>query len=97
MPRTATPCIACTSSPRAADKRVRLGGRSLPLCAEHAARAASARVRTLDELAKLLASPGERRSALPRRAPAAEDRRVLPPRPEGRRRSEGRRATDEHG
>jgi hypothetical protein len=63
------------------------------LCAEHAEAARAASVETLSELKALFPEPTGKRSLVDRRAPL--DRRVFPPRPEGRRRApDGRRATD---
>ena len=76
-------------------------GRTSEFCRAHAALVALARPETIDDLRALftgicLADPHaerhERRSPIQRRGP--EDRRVFPPRPEGRRRSFGRRASD---
>jgi hypothetical protein len=76
-------------------------GRTSDLCRTHAAMVALARPETFDDLRALFVGMSlddlrhgqkERRSPIERRVP--EDRRVFPPRPEGRRRSFGRRATD---
>ena len=76
-------------------------GRTSELCRTHAAMVALARPETFADLRELFVGMRledlhegrqERRSPIERRAP--EDRRVFPPRPEGRRRSFGRRATD---
>ena len=76
-------------------------GKSSEFCRTHAAMVALARPETFADLRALFVGMGrgdlredrpERRSPIERRSP--EDRRVFPPRPEGRRRSFGRRATD---
>jgi len=80
-------------------------GRPIPLCREHAAIVAASRPATFEELRALFVGASidieamirsglmiERRSPIPRRD--AEDRRAFPPRPEGRRKSFGRRASD---
>ncbi|WP_437657726.1 hypothetical protein [Sorangium sp. So ce1182] len=89
--------------------RVVIQGRSLSLCRSHAATVAAAMPETFEEMRALfvglqrvalqrvgLSAQGdpsiERRSPIARRSP--EDRRVFPPRPEGRRLGGGRRATD---
>ncbi|WP_437777957.1 hypothetical protein [Sorangium sp. So ce1097] len=83
--------------------RVVIQGRSLSLCRPHAATVAAAMPETFEEMRALFVGLQrgqeaqddafvERRSPIPRRSP--EDRRVFPPRPEGRRLSGGRRATD---
>ncbi|WP_437545803.1 hypothetical protein WME97_40525 [Sorangium sp. So ce367] len=84
--------------------RVVIQGRSLSLCRTHAATVAVAMPETFEEMRALFvglqrgAQPAprdpsvERRSPIPRRNP--EDRRVFPPRPEGRRLGAGRRASD---
>ncbi|WP_437966375.1 hypothetical protein WMF04_43365 [Sorangium sp. So ce260] len=84
--------------------RVVIQGRSLSLCRMHAATVAAAMPETFEEMRELFvglqrgAQPSprdasvERRSPIPRRSP--EDRRVFPPRPEGRRLGAGRRASD---
>jgi hypothetical protein len=70
--------------------------RFVELCAEHAETARSAAVETLEELKALFPEPDGKRSLVDRRAPL--DRRVFPPRPEGRRRApDGRRTTDGSG
>ncbi|AUX26171.1 uncharacterized protein SOCEGT47_067320 [Sorangium cellulosum] len=84
--------------------RVVIQGRALCLCRTHAATVAAAMPETFEEMRALFVgvrqgdppAQGEvavdRRSPIPRRSP--EDRRVFPPRPEGRRLGGGRRATD---
>lgn len=80
---------------------VMIEGRTLELCRAHAAVVVTSMPATFTELRALFvgmsadgASSGqkERRSPLDRRSP--DDRRFFPPRPEGRRRSFGRRASD---
>ena len=81
-------------------------GRSLELCRTHTATVVAAMPETFDDLRALFvgitpldaAGPRhvpERRSPIERRA--EENRRMFPPRPEGRRRGEGRRASDPRG
>lgn len=83
--------------------RVVIEGRSLELCRSHTATVVAAMPETFEDLRALFVGilplhaspPGhrpERRSPIERRAD--ENRRMFPPRPEGRRRGEGRRATD---
>jgi len=84
--------------------KVVIEGRALELCRVHAGVVVAAMPETFDDLRELFVGAGvdladgqpapervERRSPLDRRA---EDRRVFPPRPEGRRRNGGRRAGD---
>jgi len=82
--------------------KVVVEGRALQLCRSHAATVVEAMPETFDDLRELFAGAGadldaplpfrERRSPIERRM--AEDRRVFPPRPEGRRLGAGRRAGD---
>jgi len=74
-------------------RRVLIEDRIIALCDEHAAAMARAGCQTLDELRALFPEPYGNRSLVPRRAPL--ERRVFPPRPEGRRRSDGRRQADD--
>jgi hypothetical protein len=75
-----------------------IDGRVIALCRTHAARVAAARPDTFDEMRSLFVElksdeiPFARRSVIERRH--ADDRRAFPPRPEGRRMSDGRRRTD---
>lgn len=75
-----------------------IDGRTLLLCRDHAAVVAASMPRTFEELRGLFPEPAVdgvhpgRRSMVERRV--ADDRRVFPPRPEGRRMGGGRRATD---
>lgn len=66
------------------------------LCREHAGAVAIRMPRTWDELRELFAGAGgtDRRSPLARRAGLPDERRVFPPRPEGRRTGTGRRTGD---
>jgi hypothetical protein len=79
--------------------RVLIEGRSLELCRSHAATVVAEMPETFEELRALFVGMSirremreERRSPISRRA--EQDRRVFPPRLEGRRASLGRRATD---
>jgi hypothetical protein len=100
-------CVVCGASSATGVRVCRLvmEGRPLVLCRAHAATVAAARPATFEEMRALfvgaqidvgaMISMGlmvERRSPIARRA--NDDRRAFPPRPEGRRRSYGRRATD---
>lgn len=73
-------------------RRMLIEERVLSLCDQHAAVIELARVRTLDELRELFRETEGRRALLQRRA--ALDRRMFPPRPEGRRMGGGRRVSD---
>jgi hypothetical protein len=83
--------------------KVVVEGRALELCRTHAATVVAAMPETFEDLRALFVGVGvdlgtcprgmkERRSPIDRRA--SEDRRVFPSRPEGRRRSGGRRVSD---
>jgi hypothetical protein len=85
--------------------RVIIEGRAIALCLDHATTVAIAMPATFEEMRALFgrgvpapSNPGrtdvavERRSPISRRIP--EDRRVFPPRIEGRRMGFGRRSTD---
>ncbi|MDI1446147.1 hypothetical protein [Polyangium sp. 6x1] len=96
-------CAVCAAEASATTSLVRVyvEGRTLHLCRSHAATVVAARPETFEELRALFVgvtvragSGVERRSPIPRRW--GEDRRAFPPRPEGRRASNGRRATDRH-
>ncbi len=85
--------LAAEAAPRAGRlQRFLVEGRVLVLCVEHAHRFREQRPETLAASAELFPEPDGQRSLLGRRAPL--DRRQFPMRPEGRRRSAGRRATD---
>lgn len=91
-------CVALEVETSTSLSRVVVEGRTLSLCRSHAATVATEMPQTFDDLRNLFTGMGasedfaERRSPIPRRD--AEDRRVFPPRPEGRRLTAGRRATD---
>jgi len=90
-------CEVCESlSPDApATRRLQrflIESRVIALCAEHAYAFREERPETLAGVVRLFREPEGKRSLLPRRAPI--ERRQFPMRPEGRRRSAGRRATD---
>jgi hypothetical protein len=84
--------------------RMLVQGRALELCRAHVDVVVAAMPETFDELRALFVgafadlrtcgevSSPERRSPIRRRLP--DDRRVFPPRPEGRRMGGGRRASD---
>lgn len=74
--------------------RVVIQGRSLALCRTHASTVVMAMPKTFEDLRALFAGVtlDEPRSSSDRRAPL--DRRMFPPRPEGRRLGIGRRAAD---
>jgi hypothetical protein len=69
-----------------------LDGRIVALCDTHARAVELAGVETLAALRARYPEGSGRRSLLDRRSPL--DRRILPPRPELRRRSSGRRSSD---
>jgi hypothetical protein len=73
-------------------QRFLIEGRVLALCAEHAHTFREQRPDTIDGVALLFREDDGKRSLVSRRAPL--DRRQFPMRPEGRRRSAGRRVTD---
>jgi len=70
-------------------ERFRIGDRVLAFCAKHARRVREANPESLDDLTRLFAEEAGGRSLLDRRSPL--DRRIFPPRPEGRRRGLSRR------
>ncbi len=90
-------CEVCESlSPEAAPtrrlQRFLVEGRVLALCGGHAQTFREQRPETIVGVALLFSEDAGQRSLVSRRAPL--DRRQFPMRPEGRRRSAGRRATD---
>jgi hypothetical protein len=74
-------------------RRLLIEDRVVSLCEAHAARYRASGKSTLLELAAMFREESGRRSLIMRRAPL--DRRVFPARPEGRRRNEGRRRSDD--
>ena len=101
MPEPSDRCTVCgVHEPVGAGmSRVVIEGRALSLCRSHAATVVAEMPETFDEMRALFVGDGaecapfeERRSPLTRRD--EEDRRAFPPRLEGRRMSNGRRATD---
>src|SRR5262249_53261196 len=96
----ASSCVVCaaggrkSSSGPAKMSRVIVRGRALTLCREHAGAVAIRMPKTWEDLRQIFAAGSDRRSPLPRRAAESDDRRVFPPRPEGRRKTTGRRTTD---
>src|SRR4051812_30931333 len=73
-------------------RRVAVEGRIVALCESHAAAVMNAETRSLEVLRDLFREAEGRRSFVDRRSPL--DRRLFPPRPEGRRATSGRRAED---
>jgi hypothetical protein len=73
-------------------QRFLVEGRVLALCAEHAHAFREERPETIEAVALLFREEQGKRSLVSRRAPL--DRRQFPMRPEGRRRSGGRRIGD---
>jgi hypothetical protein len=96
MARTCEVCTNLARVPESPDskrlRRLLVGSRIVTLCAHHAERAHSADIHDLADLRALFVEETGQRSLVAQRAPL--DRRVFPPRPEGRRRGSGRRATD---
>jgi len=92
-------CLVCTARGRSQKpspyrtSRVTVQAKSLLLCREHAGLVAIQMPKTWEELRAVFAARIDRRSPIPRRVDN-DDRRVFPPRPEGRRRSFGRRKSD---
>ena len=77
-----------------------IDGHVVSLCRTHAGRVASERPSSFNEMRALFKELPEggvpaRRSTIDRRK--KDDRRVFPPRPEGRRMDDGRRTTDDPG
>jgi hypothetical protein len=85
--------LAADSGPKAARlQRFLVEGRVVALCAEHGQKFRDEQPETLAGVAELFREADGNRSLLSRRAPL--DRRQFPMRPEGRRRSDGRRSGD---
>jgi hypothetical protein len=64
------------------------------MCREHAGLVAIKMPKTWDDLRVMFSVPPDQRSPIVRRGLPSEDRRVFPPRPEGRRAKQGRRQSD---
>jgi hypothetical protein len=97
MTRKCELCPAVTTRHSATDhkpklRRVLVEDRVLALCERHAEKVRAQAPATLSDVRQAYAERRGRRSMLERRA--ALDRRAFPARPEGRRASSGRRATD---
>lgn len=96
-------CDACAGLERktgssARAMRVRnllVGDRLVCLCDVHAQAVSCANIQNIDDLRAMLRETDGRRSLVPRRRWV--DRRVFPPRPEGRRQAGGRRSIDGEG
>jgi hypothetical protein len=89
---SAGPSSPASASPAGKLRRVLFEERIVMLCDAHAERARAEDTRTVAELRALFHESKGQRSLLSRRSPL--DRRVFPARPEGRRGSGGRRASD---
>ena len=91
------PCEICSKSKSGvaviSDCYVLVQNRVIALCTRHAGAVKKAKITTLAELREQFPETTGVRSLVPRRANA--NRRVFPPRPEGRRRDDGRRWDDE--
>ena len=86
-------CDACGAAAPGEAAQFNIEGRPLVLCPFHAARLGNDLPVTLAEAEQLLGeAPLDRRSEPDRRS--SPDRRMFPPRPESRRSSHGRRASD---
>lgn len=100
-------CAVCGASPTGSTglSRAIIQGRALWLCLDHATTVAIEMPETFEQMRALFVQPAagdegfartdsmiDRRSPIDRRR--REDRRVFPPRVEGRRMTYGRRATD---
>jgi hypothetical protein len=72
--------------------RLELADRIIPVCRADALRARQAGADSAEALRELFTEADGRRALLPRRAP--DERRMFPPRPEGRRYAAGRRGSD---
>lgn len=94
-------CEACASlgrdggSPKKADRirNLLVEGRLVLLCEMHAEQVHESGLENVDQLRQLLTEPAGLRSLMDRRSPL--DRRIFPPRPEGRRHTVGRRSMDD--
>lgn len=90
------PCEICCQGPAQKEAEsciyVLIENRVVALCEAHAKAVKKARIKTVAALEALFHETTGARSKLPRRA--AQNRRLFPPRPEGRRKSDGRRWSD---
>lgn len=84
-------CEICGGS-TGASSSVEVGDRRVALCKDHAAAARQAGVSSTEALRALFVEAEGRRALLSRRA--EDERRLFPPRPEGRRMQRGRRKSD---
>ena len=93
-------CLVCTARGAARRplpsriSRVTIQARSMMLCREHAGQVAIHMPKTWEDFRAIFIGSIDRRSPIPRRVDN-DDRRVFPPRPEGRRISSGRRSVDD--
>ncbi len=97
MPRRCEICeslekFTAIPAPERPVKRLLLDERIVALCDEHAAEARAAGAEELAHLRTHFQEPEGERSLIERRSPV--ERRVFPPRPEGRRHDQGRRSVD---
>jgi hypothetical protein len=81
-----------SAHPSSRVKRIILEGRVVALCDDHAHAVLEEGIETLRELRERFLEADGRRSRIDRRSPL--DRRAFPPRPEGRRKGQGRRTSD---
>jgi hypothetical protein len=90
------PCEICAERDEAktsdSDLYVLIENRVVALCDRHASAVKKLRIKTLDQLRDHFQETTGVRSLVPRRA--VNNRRLFPARPEGRRRSDGRRWDD---
>jgi len=84
-------CEICGAAASAASS-IEDGERRVLLCRAHAENAQAAGAASIEELRALFVEADGRRALLARRAPL--ERRMFPPRPEGRRIARGRRKSD---
>jgi hypothetical protein len=98
MARSCEVCAHLAKAPPAGRKptprlrRVAVEGRIVALCDAHAAAVTDANAESLEVLRALFREDAGQRSLVDRRSPL--DRRLFPPRPEGRRATSGRRRED---
>ena len=93
-----TGCLVCTARGMkrptpSRTSRVIIQARTVVLCREHAGMVAIHMPKTWDDLRAIFIGTIDRRSPIPRRL-ENDNRRMFPPRPEGRRASDGRRKLD---